>query len=433
MFSANDLQMKSLGTYEAYLHKFENKKNLRFIGPQAIFNPHFIPPINYLKKKKARLIKGIIDNAIEDEFSTNISVYGLQGMGKNLHILQYLLWLGQCQQNLIRNKEIFEPFVQIVQIDCSDKSINQFFFSLIQNVAEKFHISLDFQQLLLMTPPDLWSTFKLIIQKVSTPCILYLHKSEYLEENYLSKFFIFAKERKSLQILTSLNTGVQKYSFNNYREMDHRIRIESYTPNELWNIMQQRTIMAFKQPIEDETLDLMANVVYDYDLNVPGAYINILRAINPYMQQSGQITPKEIREISQFHFDGFDIDAFQISEYVMNTSIEDRLFLDYLVNTFAEKSKHFISQPEVYSAYLMSCEELGYQALQNEFVERFAKIIQTNLFSPVRFLKTGKNPTQWNPKDQSYYLTIPLEDAQEIIELAFGTDSKPDFNAMNTF
>ena len=426
MLSSNSLQSNYNISYEDYLHQFHADCSVNYIGSQAIYDPNFIPPAGKIRIAKARLLKNIIQDAIEDEFSTNINFYGLKGMGKNLHINQYLSWMENNQKNLLCSQKINQPEVCIVRVDCANKEMDQFFFAMINNLAQKQNISLNFNDLMLKSTQELWNTFKILIQKITIPIIYYFHQSEFLDPNNISKIYNFAKTQKNFQIISSMNTGMRMYSFNDYSQLDHRIRLDQYSSSELKNITNQRSIMAFETTPDEEAIDLIFNLVSEFDMKVPGSYIRFLRSINPYIQEYKTITPHHLREISQYHFDGFNIDSLQISEFIMETSIEDRLFLDYIINNFQQKDRFFISKNEIHNSFHQSCEELGYTPRGGEFQHRLEKITRSSIILPnhryslLNSKVLDKFGTEGNRLQILYYLTIPLEDASDILDFAFG-------------
>ena len=63
---------------------------IQYVGARSLFDPNFIPPVFIERKKKSDLLQGVITDAIEDQYSTNINFYGLEGIGKNLLVNNFL-------------------------------------------------------------------------------------------------------------------------------------------------------------------------------------------------------------------------------------------------------------------------------------------------------------------------------------------------------
>ncbi|MHA2001136.1 MAG: hypothetical protein ACTSVU_03500, partial [Promethearchaeota archaeon] len=394
-------------TYSECLYHTSVADKIHYIGSRAIFDPNFVPPHFNPRVKKAQLIQGTISNAIEDEYSTNINLYGLKGSGKNLHINHFLDWLehsGMNSSNSISTKPL-----HIIRVDCSQKDLGQLFFGMINELGKFLGLKLNLSDIMQMTPANQWNSFKLLIQKVKAPIIMYLHETEQLEPQYISKIFNFAKEAKNLQIITSINTGVQRYSFRQYNAMDHKIRMDTYETGELLNIVDQRSTMAFQNGLSVDTQKMVVDLVSEFDMQVPGSCVKMLCEINPIIQQKGDVTSEDLRELSQYFFDSYNIDSLSMADFVMNTSIEDRLFLDYLIGYFRLPSQFFIPFQEIKNAYRMSCEELGAQTRNKQFLQSFSKITKAHILRPCRHAITNNISRIQGVVPGPHLLTLPIK------------------------
>ena len=62
-----------------------------------------------------------------------------------------------------------------------------------------------------------------------------------------------------MQIITTINTGLQRYSFKQFQGMDHRIQMGLYDIKNLEQITTDRSIMAFEKSLEPESINLIVD------------------------------------------------------------------------------------------------------------------------------------------------------------------------------
>src|SRR6056297_2275976 len=87
-----------ISSYESTLIR---NNNVKYVGPKSLFDPNFVPPKILPRKKQARLIHGLIMDALDDGYSSSINLYGLKGSGKNLQINHFFKWLVEYQKDCI--------------------------------------------------------------------------------------------------------------------------------------------------------------------------------------------------------------------------------------------------------------------------------------------------------------------------------------------
>ena len=398
-----------------------------FIGPKAIFDPNFIPPVYIPREKVAHQLEGIILDAMDDGYTTNVNLYGLKGVGKNLminhfienlalekNILSATVPLENGTKNPPTSADDLEEQVLFMRVDCSQNNIDQTYLSIIDRLIQNLNISLDLAELIQQSTAKLWHVVKVLVRKVKYPVLLYLQNSEHLGRDYLTTFYAFSKQTRNLQLLTGINSGVQRYSFKHYADMDHRIQMDTYTLSELHRITDDRSKMAFKESISVEAVHMVVDYIQEFDLKVPGACINYLQEVYPIIQNNRELHAEDMRNISQFYFDGFSLDAFSMADYVVNTNIEDRLFLEYIVNYFQSHDRFYIPFNEIKQAYQMTCEELGFSPKNREFKVSLDKILDAQIIRPSK--------TYQSESAVPHFLTLPLGEVSEIMNMSFGLD-----------
>jgi hypothetical protein len=404
---------------------------IQYVGARALFDPNFIPPVFIERKKKSELLHGVITDAIEDQYSTNINFYGLEGIGKNLLVNNFLQDIAkkQVKASLKGKSSRNNNNVYILRVDCSEKEIEQVFFTILSQLCSIIKLQLNFNEILNLSAVKLWNSLKLIMDRLKNPVILFLQKSENISPFYLTKLYKYAKNSHKMQIITTINTGLQKYSFKQYQGMDHRIQMGLYDIKNLEQITMDRSIMAFEKSLEPDSISLIVDYISEYDLMVPGACINLLKEMYPIIHQNGNLTPEILRNTTQYYFDSYNLDAITFADFVISSSIEDRLFLEYLVDFFRSKNNFYIPFNEIRQAYSMTCEELGYEILDQEFFSSFRKITQAQVFCPSKIFRNDGKRENNGVYCVPHFLTLPVHEVNELLNVSFGMED----NGYNNF
>jgi len=275
----------------------------------------------------------------------------------------------------------------------------------------------------------LWTSLKLILDRLKHPVILSLQKSENISPFYLTKLYKYAKNSNKIQIITTINTGLQNYSFKQYQGMDHRIQLGLYDIKNLKQIATDRSIMAFEKALEQDSISLIVDYISEYDLMVPGACMNLLKEMYPVIHQSGDLTPEILRRTTQYYFDSYNLDAITFADFVISSSIEDRLFLEYLVDFFRSKNNFYIPYQDIKQAYSMTCEELGYEILEQEFFSSLRKITNSQVFCPSKIFQRVGNKENYGVYCVPHFLTLPVNEVNELLNVSFGMEDN--FNNFN--
>ncbi|WP_457557576.1 hypothetical protein [Candidatus Harpocratesius sp.] len=409
-------------SFADFLNSIADASIPSYIGPRAIFNSNFIPPKIVPRRKKSELIYGILKDALEDEYATNLTLYGLQGAGKNLLLNLIFKWY---QSQPINDESCLEIPI-IISNDCRDQELGQLLFEILHNLNDKLEIQINLSDVIQWDAISLWNSFKYLVQKSNRPIILYLQRIEYVKEEIIAKILNFAKKTENLHVITSIDTGNQFYAFNQYTQLDHRIHLNIFSNSELYEITSQRSIMAFHNLLEPEAIKLLVDYIIEYGTKVPGSCINLLKRIYPIVEEQGELLPEDIRKISQYYFEGVSIDSLAMTDYVMRTSLEERLFLDYLVNYFKSPNNYYISNIEIKKAYQMTADEMGFTLHSREFQQRFENITRAQILQRSHFnnKKNSFDLIKTELKERNdlsfHFLSLPMEEINQILEMSFG-------------
>lgn len=402
-------------SYKQYLAEMDD--HIDYIGPRALFDPNFIPKKYLPREKIAYYIDGVMGDAINDGYATNINLYGLQGSGKNLAIHHYLQWV--MESNKVELGGSSSCKIHILHVDCNKRDDGQVLFQLVSQLGPLIHPMFSARKALELNSLTLWNLFKILIEKANRPVILHLQHSEVLTNIFVSKLFLFSKSCRNLQIFTTIDSGMQRYHFKQYEAMDHKLQFETYSISDIFTITNDRVKMAIPHQISEESIKLMVDFVGEFDINVPGASIRLLKELYPTINQYKEIQPEHIRVISQYNFDGFSLDAYQMADFVVNSSVEDRLFLENVINYFQKQQTYYIFMQDVKKAYKMMCDELGFPVIQDELKENLKKIVDNNILCLSKYYQNQTMIKTSKSKNNAYFLTIPIQEASELMEASF--------------
>jgi hypothetical protein len=428
-----------------------------YIGSRAIFDPNFIPPISIPQHHHEEFISGLLSDAIADHFATNAILFGLRGMGKNLLINRLLrAYITNHQTKPLSADSIprtsctvssellqslslrIQPTLLhpkigkkdcdssapnadslILRVDCTQKDITHILLHLISQLGNLMNETVPLNYVREYDIANLWDMFKNLVDKVGIPLILYLQKLEdVLHVPFLSKLFTYAKSMGNLQIITCLDSGTQNLVCRQISNLDHRIMLDSFQSADLMQITRDRSIMAFKQSLPEELVQIIVDYVIDFERKSPGCCVNYLKDLYPLIQNHHQVTPEQIRNLSQYHFENFAFDELSVAEFVINTNLEDRLFLDYIVNYFQKSDRYYIPFKDIEKAYYMTSEELGFTPSKQEFQASLTKISRANILRPS--LTSLDFHNEKRSQRIPHYLTIPVEDMNDIMRVSFG-------------
>ena len=396
--------------YDRVLSQMRNNQIVKYIGSKAIFEPNFIPPTFIPRLKQGKYLAGSIVDALEDNFSSITTIYGLQGSGKNLQINHFIQWLEDAHRT--ENNELN---ILTLRINCAQKPVEQIFFSLVEKISKQIPIeklwNISIEKLWNIPMQKLWNVFKLLINKLEVPVIVYLQRAEHLPSNYLNKLFSFAKESNQLHILFTLNTGVEYYAFKQFHNLDHQIRFDLYEYDEIHSIIGDRAKMALQQPLQKENIDILVDTAFEYDIHVHGTSINLFKKLYPTIWNNSEFTAEEFRLTTQHHFEGFSLDYITIADFISNNSFENTLFLEYLMDQFHTGTDFYIPHNHIADIYHDVCDECGLGFTEGEFIKTMKQVMDLNILQKSRKIRNGQN---------QYYSPIPVLDIQEILNYSFG-------------
>jgi len=330
--------------------------NSGFVGPRALFDQSYIPPKILHRKTEEKSLYSILKDSLHDEFQLNILFQGIQGIGKKVIVNKVLNDISTLNTELIK-----------IQIDCSEKSLEEILVSLITEVGRKKNFKFDYNSFLNSSILDLWNLFKLTCRKVDHNITLLFNNIEHIQPEAFKKFLKYGKENK-ITIISTGNQVLRSSTLEILSEFDFKKKLDYFSFSELNDIIKQRISLAFFNEIDKELIDLITDLIFEHHVPVPGKGIEILRELYPVLNQKMTLKKFEIYDILQNQFDTLQVtDEFSMVSYISESDLLNLIFLDNFSNYFLKKANLYITIQELKELYYVTCESIDYEKDIKEF------------------------------------------------------------------
>ena len=330
--------------------------NNEFVGPRALFDQTYIPPKILHRKTEEKALYSILKDSLHDEFQLNILFQGIQGIGKKVIVNSVLNDISTLNPELIK-----------IQIDCSEKSVEEILVSLIAEVGSRKNINFDYKSFLNSSILDLWNLFKLVCRKIDHNITIVFNNIEHIQPEAFKKFLKYGKENK-INVISTGNQVLRSSILEIMSEFDFKKKLDYFSFSELNDIIKQRISLAFKNEIDNELIDLITDLIFEHHVPVPGKGIEILRELYPVLNQKMTLKKFEIYDILQNQFDTLQItDEFSMVSYISESDLLNLIFLDNLSNFFLKRANLYITIQELRELYYVTCESIEYEKNIEEF------------------------------------------------------------------
>lgn len=380
-------------------HKINNKN---FIGPKALFDPTYIPPRLLYRNKEENSLGSILSDSISDDFSLNILYQGIRGIGKKSLIIKVLNDFFPEINNSYQLKTL--------NINCKNKTIEEVLFTLLIDINKKFSYNININHFLNSDLSHLWTTFKLAIRKQDNPILILFTNIDDLNEKSFKKILQYGKETRT-PILSTANKVLRCSTLDILNEFDLKKKLSYFTYQELKKILKQRVDLAFSSNMDNELIEFLTDLIYEYYVPVPGKGIDILKELYPYLTNRSETTQGEILKISKTQFDSIpSSDEINLFSYISQRDILTLLFLDNLSSHFEYSSSYYITMEELKELFLLSIESIEYNFKE----DRFRNIIK--MLQNVGILSLSKKKKS---RAEKFFMTIDKEQLKYIIDACF--------------
>ncbi|MHA1458821.1 MAG: hypothetical protein ACTSQR_04060 [Promethearchaeota archaeon] len=332
------------------------KINSEYVGPRALFDQSYIPPEILHRKAEEKSLYSILKDSFHDEFQLNILFQGIQGIGKKVIVNSVLNKISTLNTDLIK-----------IQIDCSEKRVEEILVSLIAEVGKKKNFDIDYNSFLNSSILDLWNLFKLVCRKGDHNITLVFNNIEDMQPEAFKKFLKYGKEN-NINVISTGNQVLRSSILEVMSEFDFKKKLDYYSYSELNDIIKQRISLAFVNEVDKELIDLITDLIFEHHVPVPGKGIEILRELYPALNQKITLKKFEIYDILQNQFDTLQItDEFSMVSYISESDLLNLIFLDNLSNYFLKKANLYITIQELRELYYVTCESIDNEKNIEEF------------------------------------------------------------------
>ncbi len=348
------------------------------LGPRAIFDPNYIPPRVLFRTKEIDSVHSILNDSLTDEFSVNLLIQGIQGIGKRL-IVNYTTF------NLMTENTNEIPLLTI-NLNCKEKNFEELIGSAIAEMSKFPILNFNLESILNSKISHLLNTFKLAVKKINVKnninLFLILLNSEHLKAEEFKKFLLLGKEM-NITTISTVNKVLRANTLDLLSEFDTKQKLDYFSYNELFSILSQRASLTFSHEIDKELIEYISDLIFEHYVPVPGKGIDIFREIYPFLKIQKSIKQSEMLKLCQNQFDSaFNIDEFSMIDYI-SEDILSTIFLDNLSNYFLNNSNcYYLTLKELKELYDISCESLEYEKNDDEFKKIIKKIRRIGILIP---------------------------------------------------
>jgi len=387
--------------------------NINYVGPKALFDPNYIPPILLHRKKEENSLFSILNDSISDEFNLNILYQGINGIGKKVIVNKVLTDL------LNQNKDFIK--IDKVCIDCKEKNPGELIFLLLSEINGLSNLNLDFRSLINSEIPKLWNTFKFICNRTNSHLFIIFNNAEYLEPDIFNKFLQFGKESNTT-LISTVNKIIRPGTMELFSEFDLKKKLDFFNYQELYSILKQRMHLSFSHEIDRNLIRYITDLICEQYVPVPGKGIEIIRDLFPILNTKNNIDNFEILDICQNEFDTLQIsDEFNMINYLSDEDILTVIFLDNFSNYFARSKRYYISLKELHELYEISCETLEYQKEFNEFRRITNEFLNIGIIKPSKrtFHKKDNYESFNGVNYDSFFIMMNPKQIKVIIDAIF--------------
>ncbi len=385
-------------------------KSQRFLGPRALFDPHYVPPRLLYRKEEEHSLFSILKDSFSDNFCLNILYQGIQGIGKKAIVNKVIKDL------LFQNKDLIE--FNKVNVDCKEKSFEELMFTLLTEMNGFMRFKFDLSSIFNSKISRTWSLFKLSCKKANENIVLILNNIEHLEPGIFKKFLNFSKE-SNITLISTVNKVLRPTTLDVLSEFDFKKKLNYFTYKELIHILKERVSLAFSHEIDTTLIEFITDLIFEHYVPIPGKGIDIFRDLYPYLKEQKTIENFELLEICQNQFD-FGFDEFSMLNYISDEDFLNIIFLDNLQNYF--EKNYFINLSVLGEIYEISCETLEYDKSTREF-NNLIKMTQNVgiLSASKKNLNEKKKFSNYsNSKTEYFFMVINPYKLKFMIDTVFG-------------
>ncbi|MHA1917677.1 MAG: hypothetical protein ACTSUV_05125 [Candidatus Ranarchaeia archaeon] len=379
------------------------QKNIQQLSMKmkSIFDPNFIPNKVLHRDEEIEILNSIMLPAFEENFGVNILITGTQGIGKTV-LSNYSM------KDSIINMENRTKSYFPIKINCAYKNELSICFNLMNRLdnMEKVVCELDN-----INEEYLWHKITKRVKRIQDKGDNIILQFDEINLSYIEEYQKIMRWSKDNNI-TTITNGHTKFIENlrkdkqNSNWVDAKIHLRPYSTEELFDIINQRSSLAFSESqIKKESVSFIVDLVSEFDLTRPSTCIEILKTIYPVVKSGSYVTPDLVRKACS-KMDMFDFDSYELISNGVEIS-RVSLCLASGVSSFFKKNslESYISLAGLWDRFILKCEEFNEVCNREGFQVALGELQKIGWISPSQ------------SKIDQYYTLIEPEVIEESLDL----------------
>ena len=388
----------------------QTHQQLPYCGAQALFNRDFIPHRVYNQRRHLDEMDHLLFDSHEDQQPSLSIVTGIKGTGKNLLM------------NQLKQKCTADIQETLVSVDCENKTLSQILFSLVSKVMTLLHLPLDPALLCMMSAKEYWAHLKRYAVKLESPLTILLNSAEFLDKKCLLKLIDFSHRYGKFNLVLGYNIPGSSLQILDIYQSDYKCNLDKYEQQDLYHITRDRCHQAFDFEISTNTISYVVDMIEEFGQQTPGACINYLKELYPKAMDQHEVEAETCRLISQYCIGQHSFSTLSLADFIVEADMLERLVLDNCISTFKQYDAFYLSFDQLRECYDCGCETLEYDSSAREFYQIVQTFNQNMILlpSPLQLKQTKFNSLEGVfPVD--HFLTLPLDEISELLDVCFGS------------
>jgi hypothetical protein len=270
----------------------------------------------------------------------------------------------------------------------------------------------DTLKILTGTPPqtgslsELWVYLKRVLQKAETPIIFNFDDVDRTSQVPYAKFLSLCKELEIPSMTTSPRFFPRQLPPITVQNLDHSIELEPFSDNQFLDIITQRVVAAFPNPLSSSVLEFIADIICTLDFQRPATVVELLRNLYPMISKGTVLTAESIRQAclssKTLHYDFWNNHLASLADLDISTT----LLLQGIGEFFlSNPGRLYIDKPNLILQYNQICERNEIPQSPTQFSRALNDILFQDLLIRSRY------------NSQNYFTLLPAQGYIEIVDL----------------
>ncbi|MFX1475293.1 MAG: hypothetical protein ACFFCO_07450, partial [Promethearchaeota archaeon] len=253
---------------------------------------------------------------------------------------------------------------------------------------------------------ELWVYLKRILQKAETPIIFNFDDVDRTSQVPYTKFLALCKEFGIPSMTTSPRFFPRQLPPTIIQNLDHSIELEPFSDNQFLDIITQRVVAAFPNPLPSAVLEFMADIICTLDFQRPATVVELLRSLYPIISKGTIPTAETVRQAclssKTLHYDFWDNHLASLADLDITTA----LLLQGIGEFFlSNPGRLYIDKQNLITQYNQVCERNEIPQSSTQFSRALNDVLFQDLLIRSRY------------NSQNYFTLLPAQGYLDIVDL----------------